>query len=174
MNPLLSSTRNVVAPEPRPMVVAPSLAARQPVADAKPTPPRNHQFDERPGRAGAQRGLRHVEREIRHAVKAEVKAADLDLETMGSIRVLQQDFRRELHGVFQQAGNRGGLDRSQVLEGMAKALQDLAAGLRDLNDANDLGVTEGGTEQTLPVVDGPVDELPVNVAGPGTLVDFTG
>ena len=170
MNSLLSSTQFMKAPEPRPVVVAPSLAAREPATDTKPVPPRHHQLDERPGRAHVQRGLHHVVREIRHAIKTEVKAGDLDLETMGSIRVLQQDFRRELHGVFQHAGNQGMLDRSKVLEGMVQALQDLAAGLRDLN----LGVTEVRLEPTLPVVDGPVDDLPVNASGTGALVDFTG
>ena len=170
MNFLLSTTRNVVGPEPRPVMVAPSLAAREPVTDTKPTPPRHHEFAERPGRAHVQRGLHHVVREIRHAIKTEVKASDLDLETMDSIKALQQNFRREMHGVFQQAGNQGKLDRSKVLEGMVQALQELAAGLSDLN----LGVTDGGTEHTLPVPDDPVDLMPENVSGSGMLVDFTG
>ena len=170
MNSLLTATRNVFAPEPRPVMVAPSLAAREPVTDTKPTPPRHHEFAERPGRSHIQRGLHHVVREIRHAIKTEVKAADLDLETMGSIKALQQDFRRDLHGVFQQAGNQGEMDRSKVLEGMIQALQDLTAGLRDLN----LGVTDGGIEYTLPVVDGPITDLPSDAGGSGTLVALTG
>ena len=170
MDSHLSSTQNVTVPGPRPVVVAPSLAAREPVTDTKPAPLRHHDRDERPGRSHIQRGLHHVVREIRHAIKTEVKASDLDLETIGSIRALQQNFRREMHGVFQQAGNRGDMDRSKVLEGMIQALQELTAGLKDLN----LGVTDGGTEHTLPVPDGPVDALPENVSGSGMLVDIIG
>ena len=170
MNSVLSTTRNLVGPEPRPVVVSPSLAAREPVTETKPTSLRQHEFDERPGRSHVRRGLHHVVREIRHAIKNEVKASDLDLETMGSIKALRQDFRRDMHGVFQQAGNQGNLDRSKVLEGMVQALRDLAAGLSDLN----LGVTDGGTEHTLPVPNDPVDLLPENVSGSGMLVDFTG
>ena len=74
MNSLLSSTQIARAPEPRPVVVAPSLAAQEPVTGTKPAPPRHHQLDERPGRAHVQRGLHHVVRGLRSAIKTEVKA----------------------------------------------------------------------------------------------------
>jgi hypothetical protein len=73
-----------------------------------------------------------------------------DLETIGSIRALERDFRRDLQGVLQDDS----IDRRQVLEGMIEALRDLTAGLRELADR----------EQA--VTDRP--------ARPGSLVDLTG
>ncbi len=167
MDSILSTSRNVAAPEPRPMVPSPSTAAREPDQD-KPARrldhSRNHGKHHERGRSHVQQGMRHIIRDIRHAIRDEVKAGvksgEIDLETMGSIRDLQRSFRRDLQGMFLDAGQKGGVDRNQVLEGMIEALQSLAAGLREIT----------GNEPEPAKLD---PEIPVVSSEPGSLLDLT-
>jgi len=167
MDSILSTSRNMVAPEPRPVMAGPSTAAQEPDQD-KPSRRLDHSHSHdkhrHRGRSHVQQGMRHIIRDIRHAIRDEVKAGvksgDIDLETMGSIRDLQRSFRRDLQGMFLDAGQKGGVDRNQVLEGMIEALQSLAAGLREIT----------GSEPEPAKVD---PEVPVVSSEPGSLLDLT-
>lgn len=171
-------SRQIVAPDPRPVMTGPSTAVQE--QDPKPAPgetkpsrrhdhPRAHGKHRERGRSHVQQGLHHIVREIRQVFREELKAGleagEIDLDTMGSIRELQSDFRHDLRAVFREAGSPGGIDRNQVLEGMVEALQGLADGLRAL--------TGGDVPEATPQPEKLELEPAVLDEAPGSLLDVT-
>jgi hypothetical protein len=121
---------------------------KEPVMDTIHASPPVASPDPRPGVAAPSIAARQPEGP--KSLRSGFRSSGPDLETIGSIRALERDFRRDLQGVLRDDS----IDRRQVLEGMIEALRDLTAGLRELSD-RDHAVTD-------------------RPARPGSLVDLTG
>jgi hypothetical protein len=117
-----------------------------------------------PGRSHIQRDLKHLVRNVRHEVKAEIKElrSDGDQEKIAAVRTAYADFRDQVQGAFKDAGQGNEFDAAAVPEGLRQAMISFTETLRTLNGP----------------VGGPVkdpDGTPVAVPDlpSGTLLDIT-
>ena len=98
-----------------------------------------------------QRHMKHLDREVRHAVFDALKEAEgLDKDAVREIRTLTKEFRMDLQDLFHEAGQGQDFDPQVILAGIAEAARDMADGLLSLR------------ERYAPVVSEDPAEIPVN------------
>lgn len=123
---------------------------------------------DQPGRAHIQRDLKHLVRDVRQDVKAEV--AELReagaTEKTADVRGATFDFRDQVQSAFQEAGRGGAFDATRVPEGLRQALVSFTEALQVIN----------GTEaSTGGAASGPPGDTPAGIPAiaPGSLLDTT-
>lgn len=119
---------------------------------------------DQPGRAHIQRDLKHLVRDVRQDVKAEVSALREAGATgkVADVRGAYFDFRDQVQSAFREAGRGGAFDATRVPEGLRQALVSFTEALRAIN----------GPVET---PDGETPDQPAEapVIAPGTLLDTT-
>jgi hypothetical protein len=119
---------------------------------------------DQPGRAHIQRDLKHLVRDVRQDVKAEVsELRDAGAtEKVADVRGAYFDFRDQVQSAFQDAGRGGAFDATQVPEGLRQALVSFTEALRAINGP-------------LKTPDGETSDQPAEapVIAPGALLDTT-
>jgi hypothetical protein len=168
---LASSVKPMAGGSGRKQEAAPVSANKTPVAHETrpPEPPRPPRGDDvRPSRRHVQRNLHHLDRVVRHAIKDALHeardAGTLDREAVKSYREASRSFGDDLQAVFHEAGRGSQFDHQAILEGVSKALAQLAETLRELNGP----VDEARTPVAHPAepVEPPVESLPTPVPEP--------
>ncbi len=106
----------------------------------RPEPPVNDGDKHRPygfhGRRHLQRGLKHVARDVRHAIHDELKElrkSDGDAEKVAAIRDATRTFQRNLQDVFRNADGGEQFDATSFLEEVQQAISELSSALREIN-----------------------------------------
>ncbi len=164
----VAAARRILPPrQPRP---APTPAATAP-------PP--HQDGPRPGRAHVQQTVHGMERAVRHAIAEQTRDQDLPSEALRDLQELRKSFREELQDAVGAAGDGSRVDRTSLFDGIIGALQNLTAGLRELNappeapqDAPRAASQDAArTPVATPPLEQPVPESPELPRDGGHLVD---
>ena len=119
---------------------------------------------DQPGRAHIQRDLKHLVRDVRQDVRAEVSALREAgaTEKVAEVRGAYFDFRAQVQSAFQEAGRGGAFDATQVPEGLRQALVSFTEALRAINGP--MQTPDDGT---------PDQPAEVPAMPPGTLLDTT-
>lgn len=116
-----------------------------------------------------QRHLKHLDREVRHAVFDAVKEAEgLDKDAVREIRALTKEFRMDLQDLFHEAGRGQDFDPQMVLAGIAEAAREMADGLLSLRERYAPVVAEEPAEIPLVVPEDPVQGRVIDE--PGTVI----
>jgi hypothetical protein len=77
--------------------------------------------------------LHGIQRTVRQAIAEQTRGQDLPRETLRDLQELRKSFREELRAAVGAAGDGSRVDRTSLFDGVIGALQNLTAGLRELN-----------------------------------------
>lgn len=129
---------------------------------------------DQPGRSHIQRDLKHLVRDVRQEVKAEVKelraAGEGSEAKIASVRSAYFDFRDQVQSAFQDAGRGSSFDAAAVPEALRQAMIAFTETLKGVNGTTDAPVE---TPVETPTTDRGATDLPALSLEPGTLFDVT-
>jgi len=132
------------------------------------------QTQQRPGRAHVRQGIQGLAHSVRDALAGQLRGREVDRATLRELQSLQEEFRTQLRDTFLAAGDGRAVSRETLFAGMVAAVQDLTAGLREINGSS----TETPAAETpvaheelvFPVPANP-DPGPEGDAGAGLMID---
>lgn len=133
--PVASAPVPAPVPDPDPAPVPASVPAGSgpPVHDTRSSDDAARPVEQFPGRAHVRQGLQGLAHSVRDAIAGQLRGRETDRATLRELQSLQQEFRTQLRDTFLAAGDGGAVSRETLFAGMAAAVQDLTAGLREIN-----------------------------------------